>query len=939
MRNLWQRLLFLGALFACLPALAQTTTARLEGAVRDASGPLPGVTVTAVNTESGLQRSTVTGTDGLFNLTLPPGPYTVTAGGTTAFEEQKTTLRLQVGQVIESNFDLRPGKMATAAVGVTADAAPEAELRSSEIATNVTTEQIQSLPQATRNFMNFAALAPGVRLNNDPQKQDFSYGPQGSRNINVFIDGASYKADMLEGGTTGQDSSKGNPFPQNAIQEFRVITQNYKAEYQKASSAVISAVTKSGGNDFHGDVFAYYQNKSLVSQDFFSAQRGTPKPEYTRWQPGLSIGGPIARDKVHFFFSYEGNYQDRQNEVFFGGDPWPDALKDQLRPYLGLYPSNFRETLLFGKLSAVLGEGAALDVSGNLRHETDIRGFGSQTSFQSAEDAKNDAGTAVARHTLLKGNFLNEATVSYQRSKWNPSPANPDLVSQHYFGLLDIGGSISPQNFTQDRYAIRDDLTLLSLQGFGNHVVKGGVTFDYLKYDVVKQLHGNPEYDFYIGYGSAFPFKATYGFGDPNVSTVNRQFGVYLQDDWRVNSRLTANIGLRWDFETDMLNNNYVTPQAIRDAFGSMYSSNFFTDGTNRSTYYGAIQPRIGLSFDVTGDSKTVAFGAFGRYYDRTTYNDILDEKYRLQYKELTFFFTEDGHGIEGRPTSIIWKPEYFTAAGLQSLIASGNAPNPQVFLLDNNTKPPSSDQWNVGVRHDFGGLVASVSYVGVKSRNQLTWTCGTQRPDGTCISGGLTPGYDTQLLSAGKEGRYNALQLSADKPFSASSGWGASLSYVYGKAEQTGNDLFSLDYANPAAYGWHRTLNDQTHTILVTGIAALPLGFRLSTLISLGSGFPFAVFDDSQRPNPDRTLFKPGGGDSPKWSESVDLRLEKRFTFAGSYNFGVLAEVINLFNYVNYDPGHINGDIPQTGTNPNFGKADTAINPRRVQFGVNFGF
>ncbi len=75
-----------------------------------------------------------------------------------------------------------------------------------------------------------------------------------------------------------------------------------------------------------------------------------------------------------------------------------------------------------------------------------------------------------------------------------------------------------------------------------------------------------------------------------------------------------------------MLNNNYVTPQAIRDAFGSMYSSNFFTDGTNRSTYYGAFQPRIGLSFDVTGDSKTVAFGAFGRYYDRTTYNDILDE-------------------------------------------------------------------------------------------------------------------------------------------------------------------------------------------------------------------------------------------------------------------------------------------------------------------------
>ncbi len=228
-----------------------------------------------------------------------------------------------------------------------------------------------------------------------------------------------------------------------------------------------------------------------------------------------------------------------------------------------------------------------------------------------------------------------------------------------------------------------------------------------------------------------------------------------------------------------------------------------------------------------------------------------------------------------------------------------------------------------------------SVSRAGTSSRGPA----GSRDPTAPASSAAPRRGTAPQLLSAGKEGRYNALQLSADKPFTASSGWGASLSYVYGKAEQTGNDLFSLDYATPAAYGWHRTLNDQTHTILVTGIAALPLGFRLSTLISLGSGFPFNVFDDSHRPNPDRTLQKPGGGDPPKWSQSIDVRLEKRFTLAGSYNFGVLAEVINLFNYVNYDPNSINGNIPQTGTNPNFGKADTAINPRRVQFGVNFGF
>src|SRR5450756_820313 len=156
MRHFWQRLLLMGALFACLPALAQTTTARLQRIARDASGPLPGVTITAVNTENGLQRSTITAADGLFNLTLPPGPYTVTAGGTTAFEEQKTTLRLQVGQVIEFNFDLKPGKV-SAAVSVTAEAAPEVELRSSEVATNVSQDQIKNLPQACLLYTSDAA--------------------------------------------------------------------------------------------------------------------------------------------------------------------------------------------------------------------------------------------------------------------------------------------------------------------------------------------------------------------------------------------------------------------------------------------------------------------------------------------------------------------------------------------------------------------------------------------------------------------------------------------------------------------------------------------------------------------------------------------------------------------------------------------------------------
>jgi outer membrane receptor protein involved in Fe transport len=941
MRHLFQRLLFLGALCACLPALAQNTTARLQGVVRDASGPLPGITVTAVNTESGLQRSTVTGTDGLFNLTLPPGPYTVTTSGTTAFEEQKTTLRLQVGQVIESNFDLKPGMMATAAVGVTAEAAPEVELRSSEVATNVSLDQIQNLPQATRNFLNFATLAPGVRLSHDELRQEISYGAQGATNTNVFIDGTSYKNDILLGGAVGQDSSRGNPFPQNAVQEFRVITQNYKAEYQKASSVIISAVTKSGTNDFHGDVFTYYQNKNLVSQDAYTERRGTPKPEYTRWQPGLSIGGPIAKDKVFFFASYEGNYQDRENEVFLGSNAsWPTAFRSQFQSYTGLFQSPFRATLAFGKVSFLLGSGSTLDVSGDYRHETEIRDFGGQTSYQAASELTQDIGTGRVRHTALFGNMLNEATLSFQRYKWNPAPQDNSMIGQDFDGLIRIGNNSTTQNFTQDRFAIRDDLTLTSFQAAGEHVLKGGIAFDYLKYQVVKTQNGNPVFFFrpstFLATPGDMPYRATIGSGDPDLSTNNRQFGVYVQDDWRINPRLTANVGLRWDFETDMLNNSYVTPANVRTGFASVYPSNYFTDGNDRDTYYGAVQPRIGLSYDVSGDGKTIVHAGYGKYYDRTLFNDILDEKFRLQYRVSTIWFSVDGSPQDGRPATM-WDPSYLSLAGLQALIASGTTDPPEVYLLDNNTRPPSSDQWSAGIRHDFGAFNATLAYAGVYSKNQLTWTCGVKNATGGCDFGARpASGIGFSLISRGKEGWFHSAQFALDKPFTASSKWGAYLSYVYADAKQTGNDLFSFNLLDPI-YGTKQRSNiAQEHTILLTGTVALPLEFRFSSIVSLGSGFPFFSTDCSL--GFDKCVDHVGGGDPPKWTQSIDFRLEKSFTFGSSFSAGLIAEIINTFNYTNeqfYDG--FKPALPEI--NAHYGRTDQAYNPRRVQFGVRFSF
>ena len=218
-------------------------------------------------------------------------------------------------------------------------------MQTTEVATNVSKQQIENLPQNNRNFLNFVVLAPGARTSHDELRQEISYGAQGATNTNVFIDGTSFKNDVTQGGSVGQDASRGNPFPQNAVQEYRVITQNYKAEYQKASSVIISAVTKSGTNDFHGDAFFFYQNKNLVAQDKFTQAQGLDKPEYTRYQPGLSLGGPIVEGPALLLPVLRGELPEPgERRSSSGTTPaWPQSFRQTFQPYVGNFPSDFRD--------------------------------------------------------------------------------------------------------------------------------------------------------------------------------------------------------------------------------------------------------------------------------------------------------------------------------------------------------------------------------------------------------------------------------------------------------------------------------------------------------------------------------------------------------------------------------------------------------------------
>ena len=933
---------------------AQVSTGTIQGLVADASGALPGVTVTARDTDSGFTSETVTTDKGHYTIAgLRPGTYEIRVTMDT-YKPQARTIQVLVGQTLTVDFKVSPDVTYTETVEVVSERL--ADTRSTEISTNVTQEQLQYLPQNNRNFLNFAALAPGLRVSDNELRKEFTGGALPSQNVNVFIDGVSYKNDVIDGGVVGQDASRGNPFPQNAVQEFQVLTQNFKAEYEKAASAIITAVTKSGGNRYSGEVFSFYQDKALVdnetivrdSTNLLVKGETTPKPAYERWQWGASLGGPIVRDRAQFFGSYEENRQDRQNTVLVGTvSTAPPALVADLQGREGVFTSPFREKLLFTKASFQPAQGHQGEVTYSWRNETDIRGFGGQTSFEAAENVRNRVDSVQGKWQMANTKSLNEAYISYQRYRWNPEPENEEVVGFNYQGLLRVGGRDTEQLIVQQRTSIRDDYTRF-ITWKGSHSAKVGAVLSFLDYSVNKQFTGNPLYQFRGDISWDFPASAQYGAGNPDLSANNFQFGIYGQDDWTM-GRLTLNLGLRWDYESDMLNNDYVTPENVRIAAAPFVDdARYFTDGDDRPPFYGMWQARIGASYALTADGQTVIFGGFGRYYDRVLYNSTLDERFRLQYAVRTFQFSTDG-GIRDGQQTIVWDPSYLSVAGLQQIIASGRAPNPEVFLIANDTKPPVSDQFSLGLRHTFKGIATSATYSGARSRNLFTFLFGTRRPDGTCCLS--VPGFANILMSdpEGRKAWYDALFVTADLPYGhRGRKWGFNVAYTLAKAEQNGGDLFSLDFPTAAAYPRYPTSTDERHRLVMTGIVGLPWDFIASTFITLGSGTPYTIDDQSLGGGVNqRRLLRNGGRPEQfgfiipdAWAyRSVDLQVEKAFRFRGTQAFSVIFQGFNIFSFDNFS-GY-QGFIPTLpAVNINFGRPSSMIDPgARLQFGLRYAF
>ncbi|MFD1952173.1 TonB-dependent receptor domain-containing protein [Sphingomonas arantia] len=971
---------------AFVPAAAQTSTASIRGQVSGSTGtPVVGATVAAVSTATNQTYRAVSDPSGRYILNgLRPGEYriTITGQGAATFER---LIVVAIGQ--SASLDATLAAPAAAAAPGTPDtpgaAAPASgdgaeivvtgtrlsETRTSEIATNITQEQIRTLPQTDRNFLSFAALAPGVRYNDSETDKSFTSGASTASQVNVFIDGVSLKNKIREGGVAGQQNSRGNPFGQLAVQEFRVLTQNYKAEYEQAGAAIITAVTKSGTNEFHGEAFGQYTDRSLSSTSFLDKRDGNAKPAFERKQYGVSLGGPIIKDKLFFFLTYEGNDQNRAFNVNSTGSAAAVAQFEQfsgrrLADFEGAYVSPFRGDFYFGKLTMTPDDRQVFDFSFSRRTETDIQGFGGNVSYENAENKRNKVDTYLLKWTYSGDNFVNEVNLNYLNYSFRPTSINPDLATFDYDSVLVFGGKDSTRREVQQGYTIRDDFTYT---GIDNHAIKFGLRAEVTDIEFNNNAYVQPRYTYRIDQAGtpdntaddtsfAFPAEARLGLGNGRIYGSNTQYGVYLQDDWDVTGRLQLNLGVRWDYETNGNNNQYITSPAAAATLRALPQTYYFnaedyiSTGKNRDPYEKAIAPRVGFSWDVNDNQSTVIFGGFGRYYDRNNFNNTVDEQSRTINPVGVFRFSSDGAPRSGLPT-IRWDASYLTREGLLALAASSTQGLPELYAVKNDTRPPVNDQASFGVRQKIGIFQASVTGSYQRGRHGYTNIYATRQNNGlgnccdTAVA--VANGYSNVIIGLdGLDTRYKAVYFTLDKNYSKSSGWGFNIAYTLSESEQNGGDLFSLDAVTPDAYGWRRRSGDERHRLVLSGIVDLPYNFQLSTLTTLGSGQAYQVTDARNGSDTGQLVYtaaypeKNCIGGVFAFCE-VNVTLANKFNLFGSKDQVELAvDVLNAFNTKNpsgFD-GFFSNTDPLEAANARTGSSALTL-PRRIQFRMGYRF
>jgi len=942
---------------------AQTATANLRGKAA------PGSTVTIKNPDTGLTRKATVGADGSYSIIgLPPATYTVDAGPGT---EKQVTLTVASTATLNLTAEAAApaAANATSLQGVTVSASTLNEVKTPEVGQTISLHQIQTIPQVSRNFLEFADTVPGMAFNVDSAGHtSLRGGAMNNSSVNVFIDGVGQKSYVKEGGVSGQINSQGNPFPQLAIGEYKVITTNYKAEYDQVSSAAVTAETKSGTNEFHGEVFDTYTSDKFRSRTAGEEAPGADKARSSEKEYGFALGGPIIKDQMHFFIAYEEKKFDTPITVTPGGQS--PANIAQLLPASAaaeLGPSDlpFNEKLYFGKIDWELTDRDRIEISTQVRRENQADNIGTGQARSASIVTENHDTRGLFRWQHSGDNYFNELNATYENASNDPTPlnfGNGQVYTYRPQGdnntVLNTGsaGPLATQVKGQEGPSLSDDITFNDLSWHGDHTIKLGWKYKEVTLHAQDAGNVNPQfvYDVDDTGTQANPYQVNFSNPvaglNPISETKSKQYGGYIQDDWAVTDKLTLNLGVRWDLERTPSYVDWVTPANVVDAFnqldpaaqgqfpgqtyaqtlakGGININDYISNGKNRHPYNKEWQPRLGFSYDLFGDEAHVIHGGVGRSYDRNLYDYLQLEQTKSAIPIQQIFFNTAERPCDLTASNCIaWNPAYLGTNGLQLLQSQFSSTNAgqEIDMMNNKLKAPYSDQYSLGMSNQVGDWQTDATVTRVLSYDGFAFTLGNRYPDGSFFQGGSqpwgngVPGFGSLIIgNNGIRTRTTQVLLSASKPYTKESGWSTTFAYTYSRAYQNRdiNEHYSFDEAFIGNYPFILSNAAPKHRFVTTGAIDGPWGFSFSAKLTLATPTPYnaianygaigpngeAGIPKSFVPNGSKFLV---GGDI--WGyRDVDFQATKDFKIWGDVSAYLRFDILNVFNWKNFDPGAV---------------------------------
>ena len=949
-------------LVAAAPLMAQGVSTQLGGRVLDGKGAaVAGATVVIRNGETGLTRTLQTSGEGRYLATLlPVGPYVVTVTKSGFQTAANIKVNLNLGDAAPLTIRLAPD---TGAVVEVVAAATAVDTERTAAATYVSPDALNSLPTNGRRWENFALLTPQVTISS---RGDIAIGGQRGVNTAVNVDGGNYNSSFF-GGTLGS-GAEGTPFTisSEAVREFQVVTDGASAEFGGNGGGYLNAITKSGSNEFAGSLFYYERPKNLVATQH---SNGQPVSDFTNRQFGATVGGPILKDKLFYFVAVDLQRDTRPTTVAFGPsasnplvlDPatyiGDAALLSQSNPY----STKKNQNAVFARLDWIINTDHNLQFRLNRSKFSGDYSTGYNVAYSSTSLEEGKTLSLVGQwNWTINSTWINEFRMNSVKEEL-PRTRRSDTPQVSISNVGRYGEGLFNRQFESKQFQLSDIITYVTPQ----FQVRGGV--QYIAYDIFETFTPNS--------GGTYTFSSLANFRAGNwtdytqffslqpgtsveqAGTMNekeKEFGAFIQADWRPSQTWKVGLGLRFDRQehpgfgiADFTSNptTYTRPGPL--------TAKVPTDSS--------VSPRLSFSWSPEGDQgRTVVRGSAGLYVSRTPsvflYQVLTSNGSRaaaIKFTGVTPALAVAYPGFTRGATFNYTNPFQFADYNAANFPVS-NPPDIQTF--DPNFKNPRTTRFNLGADRAFlPGLTLGVSATSAKTKNleritDLNLSTPTLNTVGRPVYG-VRPNasYRTmQVYTSDAESTYTALTLSAK--YAPENSWiEGQIFYTY--ARERDNDSNERSFSGYSTQDPNRLQDDFSWSAndrrqVVTGYVSLHekwyTGVRFGFNFRYLSGLPYNPVFITDLSNDGNKFDRIWGTERNAYREPgryiVDLKINREWKVAKRYGIGVSAEIFNLFNKT----------TRYTRTN-NFGGTDlapianTALNTlsteRQVQLGARFSF